>query len=99
MGNVQYELITGMFYACTSLEHIYVTKNTDWSLYKSVYGDDDVFYGCINLPHYDGATFDKTKANDSDTGYFTSLEASGSWYHKVNGVWKQGQRYTKKNGI
>ena len=29
----------------------------------------------------------------------TPPEPEYNWYHKVDGVWKQGQRYTKKNGI
>lgn len=98
----KFDKVTGkyldqMFYKDISLKNIYVESGTD--LNNGSRTADKMFIDCINLPNYNGATTNITKANDSATGYFTSLESTGIWYHKVNGVWKQGQRYTKKNGI
>lgn len=90
--------LTNAFANCPSLRHIYVRKDTDWKRAGNVTGNL-LFYNCVSLPNYDGATFDVSKANTGEGGYFEVKPVVGIWYHKVNGVWKQGQRYTKKNGI
>lgn len=100
-----------MFAYCENLEHIYVTKDTDWrdGIITEFSG---MFSYSRKLPNYDPRESDISRAyaGGNGLGYFNDpsirpvyIKKSGQWkkgtiYRKSDFTWCKGQVYTKDYG-
>lgn len=85
-------LMANMFKDCVSLEHIYVSDK--WDTGNIAVPAYAVFGNCVNLPNFDSAQTNISKAHYGEGGYLTYKAAPSDSGNNTNAI----KIYTEENG-